>query len=121
MLFSAFGLALLEPVAVLLGATPELLPSCLLYGRILLTFQTAFMLQYLFQSFFIAAEKPKLGLFFTVAAGVTNMVLDFVLVGVAGLGLAGATVQSAGAVQGLHKRRERADDEHFDVAGQRTV
>ena len=89
-LFSAFGLALLEPVALLLGATPELLPSCLTYGRILLTFQTAFMLQYLFQSFFIAAEKPKLGLFFTVAAGVTNMVLDFVLVGVAGFGLAGA-------------------------------
>ena len=89
-LFSAFGLALLEPVAVMLGATEELLPACLLYGRILLTFQTAFMLQYLFQSFFIAAEKPKLGLFFTVAAGATNMVLDFVLVGVAGLGLAGA-------------------------------
>ena len=82
-IFSAIGLALLRPVALLLGATPELLPSCLLYGRILLTFQTAFMLQYLFQSFFIAAEKPKLGLFFTVAAGVTNMVLDFVLVGVA--------------------------------------
>ena len=89
-IFSVIGLALLRPVALLLGATPELLPSCLLYGRILLTFQTAFMLQYLFQSFFIAAEKPKLGLFFTVAAGVTNMVLDFVLVGVAGLGLAGA-------------------------------
>ena len=68
-IFSAIGLALLRPVALLLGATPELLPSCLLYGRILLTFQTAFMLQYLFQSFFIAAEKPKLGLFFTVAAG----------------------------------------------------
>ena len=89
-IFSAIGLALLRPVALLLGATPELLSSCLLYGRILLTFQTAFMLQYLFQSFFIAAEKPKLGLFFTVAAGATNMVLDFVLVGVAGLGLAGA-------------------------------
>lgn len=89
-LFSAFGLALLEPVALRLGATEELLPDCLLYGRILLTFQTAFMLQYLFQSFFIAAEKPKLGLFFTVAAGATNMVLDFVLVGVAGFGLAGA-------------------------------
>ena len=89
-LFSAFGLALLEPVALRLGATPELLPSCLIYGRILLTFQTAFMLQYLFQSFFIAAEKPRLGLCFTVAAGATNMVLDFVLVGVAGLGLVGA-------------------------------
>ena len=58
-IFSAIGLALLRPVALLLGATPELLPSCLLYGRILLTFQTAFMLQYLIQSFFIAAEKPK--------------------------------------------------------------
>ena len=89
-IFSAIGLALLRPVALLLGATPELLPSCLLYGRILLTFQTAFMLQYLFQSFFIAAEKPKLGLFFTVAAGVTNMVLDFVFVGVMGLGITGA-------------------------------
>ncbi len=89
-IFSVIGLALLEPVAVMLGATEELLPDCLLYGRILLTFQTAFMLQYLFQSFFIAAEKPKLGLFFTVAAGATNMVLDFVLVGVAGFGLAGA-------------------------------
>ena len=64
-IFTAIGLELLEPVAVLLGATEELLPNCLLYGRILLTFQTAFMLQYLFQSFFIAAEKPKLGLFFT--------------------------------------------------------
>ena len=91
-LFSAFGLALLEPVALLLGATPELLPSCLIYGRILLTFQTAFMLQYLFQSFFIAAEKPKLGLCFTVAAGVTNMVLDVVLVGMLHGGVEGAAI-----------------------------
>ena len=88
--FSVIGLTLLRPVALLLGATPELLPSCLLYGRILLTFQTAFMLQYLFQSFFIAAEKPKLGLCFTVLAGATNMVLDFVFVGVMGLGITGA-------------------------------
>ena len=89
-LFSAFGLALLEPVALRLGATPELLPSCLTYGRILLTFQTAFMLQYLFQSFFIAAEKPKLGLCFTVAAGATNMVLDSALYNIQLLKLFGA-------------------------------
>ena len=84
------GWFLLEPAAQLLGATPELLPNCLMYGRILLVFQTAFMMQFFFQSFFITSEKPKLGLCFTVAAGATNMVLDFVLVGVAGLGLAGA-------------------------------
>ncbi len=85
-LFSAFGLALLEPVAVLLGATPELLPSCLLYGRILLTFQTAFMLQYLLPRASLLQPKSRSwASCFTVAAGATNMVLDFALVGVAGL------------------------------------
>ena len=49
----------LRPVALLLGATPELLPSCLTYGRILLTFQTAFMLQYLFQSFLLQPKSPS--------------------------------------------------------------
>ena len=89
-IFTVVALLVLRPAAVLLGATAELLDDCILYGTIITVFQTAFMLQFLFQSFFITAEKPKLGLFFTVAAGLTNMVLDSVLVGVAGLGLAGA-------------------------------
>lgn len=58
-IFSVIGLALLRPVALLLGATPELLPSCLLYGRILLTFQTAFMLQYLFQASLLPRKSPS--------------------------------------------------------------
>ena len=57
------GWFLLEPAAQLLGATPELLPNCLMYGRILLVFQTAFMMQFFFQSFFITSEKPKLAPF----------------------------------------------------------
>ena len=81
---------LLEPAAQLLGATPELLPNCLMYGRILLLFQTAFMMQFFFQSFFITSEKPKLGLAFTVLAGLTNIVLDFLLVGVLRGGIVGA-------------------------------
>ena len=84
------GLFLLEPAAQLLGATPELLPKCLMYGRILLVFQTAFMMQFFFQSFFITSEKPKLGLAFTVLAGLTNIVLDFLLVGVLRGGIVGA-------------------------------
>lgn len=56
----------------------------------MLVFQTAFMMQFFFQSFFITAEKPKLGLAFTVLAGCTNIVLDFVLVGVLRGGVAGA-------------------------------
>lgn len=89
-IFTVVALLVLRPAAVLLGATAELLDDCILYGTIITVFQTAFMLQFLFQSFFITAEKPKLGLFFTVAAGLTNMVLDFVFVGVIGLGITGA-------------------------------
>ena len=84
------GWFLLEPAAQLLGDTPELLPNCLMYCRILLVFQTAFMMQFFFQSFFITSEKPKLGLAFTVLAGLTNIVLDFLLVGVLRGGIVGA-------------------------------
>ena len=90
LLSTAIAWFLLEPAAHLLGATPDLMPDCLIYGRILLAFQTAFMMQFFFQSFFITAEKPKLGLLFTVLAGVTNIVMDFVLVGVLQGGIVGA-------------------------------
>lgn len=51
-----------------------------------------FMLQNVFQSFFVTAEKPKLGLFVIIAAGVTNMVLDYIFVALLGFGLAGAAI-----------------------------
>ena len=73
---STVGIAFMEPVSRFLGATDAMLPDCVLYGRICIGFSVSFMLQNLFQSFLIAAEKPKLGLAATVAAGVTNMVLD---------------------------------------------
>ena len=84
------AMPLLRPLATVLGASGPMLENCLLYGRIILLFQTAFMLQCFFQSFFIAAEKPHLGLGFTVAAGLTNMVLDFVFVALLHGGLVGA-------------------------------
>ena len=87
---TTFGLIFTENVAVFFGATPEMLGDCVLYGRIVISFTTAFMLQNVFQSFFVTAEKPKLGLGVIVIAGVTNMVLDFLLVGVFQIGLAGA-------------------------------
>lgn len=87
---SAAGIVFMRPVSSFLGATEEMLEDCVLYGRIVTGFTTAFMLQNVFQSFFIAAEKPKLGLAVTVAAGLTNMVLDAVFVGALGWGVAGA-------------------------------
>ena len=82
----------MRPVSVLLGATPEMIDDCVFYGRIVVGFTAAFMLQNVFQSFFIAAEKPKLGLAATVAAGLTNMVLDALFVGGFNWGIAGAAV-----------------------------
>ena len=89
------GIIFLRPVARLLGAEGELLENCVKYGRIILIAIPAFMLQFEFQSFFVAAEKPKLGLAVTVAAGVTNMVLDALLVGLLPLGLVGAAMATA--------------------------
>ena len=90
--FSAVGLVIIEPVAELLGAKGEMLDYALRYGRILLVSLPTFILQNMFQSFFVTAEKPHLGFAFTVGAGCTNMVLDVVLVGVLRWGVEGAAV-----------------------------
>lgn len=80
-LFATVAFIFIGPIAMLLGAEGELLEHCVVYARILLVALPFFVLQMMFQSFFVAAEKPKLGLLVTLAAGVTNMVLDAVLVG----------------------------------------
>lgn len=86
------GVAFMRPVAALLGATKEMIDDCVLYGRIVIAFLAPYMLQNVFQSFLIAAEKPNLGLAATLAAGITNMVLDAVLVGVLRWGVFGAAL-----------------------------
>ena len=94
-IISILGIIFLKPIALLLGAEDELLENCVLYGRIILAALPAFILQMEFQSFFITAERPNLGLAVTVASGVTNMVLDGLLVGVLPLGLVGAATATA--------------------------
>ncbi len=93
----AVGFFALRPVASLLGAEGEMLENCVSYGSILMCAMPAFMLQYEFQSFFALAEKPSLGLWVTIAAGVTNMGLDalFVHPDLLDLGLEGAAAATA--------------------------
>lgn len=79
-LFSVLGILFIRPIARLLGAEGALLENCVVYARINLAATPFFILQLLFQSFFITAEKPQLGLAVTISSGVTNMVLDAVLV-----------------------------------------
>ncbi len=89
---TVIGVVFMEPVSRLLGATDDMIDDCVVYGRIVNGFTISFMLQNVFQSFLIAAEKPRLGLGATVAAGVTNMVLDALFVAVFDWGVAGAAI-----------------------------
>lgn len=91
-LLSVIGVISMPWVADFLGATEEMMADCILYGRIVTGFTVAFMLQNVFQSFLIAAEKPKLGLLATVLAGVTNMALDAIFIIVFKWGVAGAAI-----------------------------
>lgn len=86
------GIAFIRPVAAFLGAEGQMLDDSVLYGRILLLSLPMLMLQYEFQSFFVIAERPQLGLAVTIAAGVANMVLDALLTAVIPLGLVGAAI-----------------------------
>lgn len=94
-LISVLGAIYIRPVAHALGARGQMLSDCVLYGRILLPSMFAFILQNELQAFMIVAEKPFLGLWVTVAAGVTNIILDALLVAVFKMGLAGAAIATA--------------------------
>lgn len=90
-----FGIIFLRPIAVLLGADGAMLGDCVVYGRIILAALPFFMLQMVFQSFFVTAEQPQLGFWATVAAGVTNMVLDALFMAVFQWGVVGAAMATA--------------------------
>lgn len=79
-LFALLGICFIRPLSILLGADGELLNNCIIYGRIILAALPFFILQLLFQSFFVTAEKPQMGLTVTILSGVTNMALDALLV-----------------------------------------
>lgn len=92
---AVLGEIFLPQAAMLLGAEGKMLENCVLYGRIIVAALPAFMMQNVLQSFLITAEKPKVGLGITIAAGLTNMVLDFLFVAVFRWGIAGAAFATA--------------------------
>ena len=91
-LLSIVGIVFIEPISRLFGASEAMMPDCVLYGRIVLAFNASFMLQNVFQAFLVTAERPHMGLYVTVAAGVTNMALDALFIAVFKWGVAGAAI-----------------------------
>lgn len=94
-LLAAVGLPLLPKISVMLGADSSMVDYCVEYGAILLIALPAFMLQNMFQALLVTAGKPELGLKVTVAAGVTNAVLDWLFMAVFEWGLVGAALATA--------------------------
>jgi Na+-driven multidrug efflux pump len=79
-------------VAQALGASGDMLDLAVAYGRICMISLPCFILQYAFQILFVTAGKPKLGFGVIVVAGVANIVLDALLVGLFGWGVKGAAI-----------------------------
>lgn len=94
-IMAAFGIMFIRPIAAALGASGQLLEDSVTYGRIILLAIPAYILQYEFQCLFSTAEKPALGLYVTIAAGFTNMILDALFVAVFSFGLEGAAAATA--------------------------
>jgi len=104
-LFAMLGIIFIKPISAALGASGQLFTDCMVYGIVNLAALPFYVLQLMFQSFFVTAEKPKLGLAVTVISGVTNMVLDALLVillpqehKLLGAGIATAASQVVGGV-----------------------
>ncbi len=91
-ILTLLGIIFIKPISKLLRADETMLSDCITYGRTLMIFLVPFALQNSFQSFLIVAEKPTFGLVVSIAAGVTNMILDFLLVYVLKMGLFGAAL-----------------------------
>lgn len=94
-ILAAFGFIFIRPLATALGAEGQLLENSIIYGRIILLAIPAFILQYEFQCLFATAGKPSIGLYVTIAAGLTNMILDALFVAVFHWGLEGAAAATA--------------------------
>lgn len=90
--FTVVGILALRPVAYLFGATDAMIGDIMTYGTVCLIFNTPLQAQYTFQSYLVVAEKPKFALIAVVAAGFSNMILDYLLMAVLKLGIIGAAL-----------------------------
>lgn len=91
-IIAVIAFLVIEPIVYLVGARGELLKNCVSYGKIILFAVPFYMILFEFQSFFVTAGKPNIGLITTVICGVTNIVLDILFMGVFSWGISGAAI-----------------------------
>lgn len=79
-------------ISLFLGSSERILDYCNAYLIYLVLFAPACMLQSLYQSFFVTAGKPRLGLVLTVIAGLANAFFDYFFLAVCGMEIEGAAI-----------------------------
>lgn len=93
--FAIAGNILIDGILRLLGTSSDQYTYAKLYTQILVSFSPAFFLQTVFQTLFVTAGKPNLGLLLTVFGGIANMVLDYLFIAILPFGIAGAALATA--------------------------
>ena len=127
LLFTVIGEIFLAPISGILGADAAMLPYCIQYGRVILIALVPYMLQNVFQSLLVTAERPQLGLYITIISGVANVILDALFIAVLKLGVPGAAAatalsQSIGGIVPLiyfilpNKSKLRLGKTHMDIS-----
>lgn len=91
-ILSILGFIFMDKIAAFLGAEGKLSQDAAFYGRLLICACPFFMMQNIFQSFLVVAEKPKMGLVLTIGAGITNIILDALFIVIFKWGLLGAAL-----------------------------
>lgn len=91
-ILSLLAFVFMEPLCYFMGASELIIDDSMTYGRICILGSVFFMLQGFFQSFFVTAERPKMGFYLSIFSGISNIFLDWLLVGVFGMGLSGAAI-----------------------------
>lgn len=85
----------MKPLIIALGAEGEMIPKAVMYGRIVVLAMPEFIMQMMFQSFYMTAERPELGTRMSIISGCINIALDALFVVGFGWGLTGAAVATA--------------------------
>ena len=94
-IIAILSIVFIRPIAMLLGAEGQMLEVAVLYSQIILIVLPFLMIQYVFTSLVVTAEKPKLGLYVTVAAAIVNMIGDALFIAIFKWGVVGAALATA--------------------------
>lgn len=92
---SVLSVVYIDELLRFMGATPRIYQMCYDYLIVMILAAPLAMLQLLFQTFFVTAGKPKLGLLLTISSGVANIVLDAVFMTSFQMGIQGAAWATA--------------------------